>query len=208
MKLIGLGGGIGAGKSSASERFRVLGAVIVDADVIARQVVEPGTPALAAIVQRFGVSVLRDDASLDRGALAAIVFADSDALKDLNAITHPAIGVEMQRQLDEHGRSDRVVIYDAALLFDTARVDMVGRIAIDVDPEIAVARLVGQRGFSIADARARIAAQMSRADRLARADYVIDNSGTPADLDAGVARAWTWIASLPDSVVGRDPAGI
>lgn len=200
MKLIGLGGGIGAGKSSASNRFRELGAVIVDADLIARQVVEPGTVAIAAIRARFGDSVVRPDGSLDRAALASIVFSDAAALRDLNAITHPAIAAEMQRQLGEHGGTDRVVIYDAALLFDSARVAMVGRIAVDVDPDVAVERLVAQRGFSVDDARARVAAQMPRAERLALADFVIDNSGTPHDLDGEVARAWAWIEALPASV--------
>ena len=200
MKLVGLGGGIGSGKSTVSSLLSKSGAVIVDADVIARQVVEPGTSGLAAIVERFGEGVLRADGTLDRAAVAAIVFTDRAELAALNAITHPRIGEEINRQIEAHRSTNRVVVLDAALLFDTPRNGMVGKIAVDVDPEVAVARLVEFRGFDPADARNRVASQMSRADRLAMADFVIDNSGTPDELSAEVARAWSWILSLEESV--------
>jgi dephospho-CoA kinase len=199
MKLVGLGGGIGSGKSTVSTYLASKGAVVVDADVVARQVVEPGTAALAAIRERFGPDVLAADGSLIRAALAKIVFADPDALQALNAITHPAIGVEINRQVAEHVNTERVVILDAALLFDTQRVGMVGRIVVDVDPELAIVRLQQFRGFTEPDARARVASQMARHERVARADFVIDNSGTPEDLVRSVEMAWHWIQTLPSS---------
>lgn len=204
MKLVGLGGGIGAGKSTVSNLLRARGAAIVDADVIAREVVEPDRPAWQGIVDRFGTAVLQDDRSLNRPALAGIVFNDKAALEDLNKITHPAIQREIARQVVEHAGTDRVVVLDAALLFEVARVGMVGKMTVDVDTEIAVQRLMQFRGFSETDARARIASQMSREERRAKADFVIDNSGTEADLAGEVARAWAWIAGLPESPVGTD----
>ncbi len=199
MKLVGLGGGIGAGKSTVSLLLAHRGAVIVDADVIARQVVEPGGPCLDRLVAHFGREILDFDETLNRPALAAKVFGHPEELRVLNSVTHPAIAAEMAAQIASHTGTDRVVVMDAALLFGTPRVGMVGKILVDVDPETAVERLVRFRGFSEADARVRIASQMSRAERLALADYVIDNSGDQAALEAAVEQAWSWILSLPDS---------
>ncbi len=199
VKLIGLGGGIGSGKSTVSFLLAERGAVIVDADVIARLIVEPGKPSLAAIVERFGDSVLNPDGSMNRPAVASIVFNDKQALSDLNAITHPAIGEEIVLETSVHYGSDRIVILDAALLFDRARPGMVGRMVVDVDPEAAVARLMQFRGFAESDARARIASQMSREERRAIADFVIDNSGDRGSLNEQVDHAWQWIQSLPES---------
>lgn len=204
VKLVGLGGGIGAGKSTVSNLLRTRGAVIVDADLIAREVVEPDRPAWQGIVERFGEGVLQDDRTLNRPALAAIVFNDKDALEDLNKITHPAIQTEIARQVVEQAGTDRVVVLDAALLFEVARVGMVGKMTVDVDTDIAVQRLMQFRGFSETDARARIASQMSREERRAKADFVIDNSGSEDDLAREVERAWAWIGGLPDSPVGAD----
>jgi dephospho-CoA kinase len=199
MKLVGLGGGIGSGKSSVSQLLALRGAVIVDADLIARQVVEPGTPALIALGDHFGSEILLPDGSLNRKALATIAFSEPTQLAALNAITHPAIAEEIDRQINVHHRSDRVVVLDAALLFDRARPGLAGSMVVDVDPEVAVARLVAFRGFDEADARRRIAAQISREDRRALADVVIDNSGTPDELAGEVDRLWSWISTLPDS---------
>ena len=199
MRLVGLGGGIGSGKSSASRLLQARGAAIVDADVIARAVVEPGTDALQAIAVRFGDDVIRADGTLDRAALAAIVFTDKVALSDLNAITHPAIETEMIRRVAPHAGTSDVVVYDAALPFGTEPFVMVGRMVVDIDPEVAIARLVEHRGFSVDDARARIGAQISRSERLAAADLVIQNSGSMDELANEVARAWAWIESLPDT---------
>lgn len=202
VKLVGLGGGIGAGKSTVSallaQRF---GAVIIDADKIARQIVEPGRPALAKIVERFGADLVDEHGALRRQRLADIVFSNADELAALNAITHPAIREEMGRQVVEYLETDRVVVYDAALLFESDRAGMVGRMVVDVDPETAIGRLVQHRGLAEADARARIAAQMPRAERVAQADLVIDNSGTEEELGAEVERAWAWIGSLPASPI-------
>ena len=201
MKLIGLGGGIGAGKSTVSQALAERGAVIVDADLIARQVVEPGTPTLAALVARFGPSVLRVDGSLDRAALAAAAFAEPESLAALNAITHPAIGAEINRQIEAEAETDRVVILDAALLFDRVRPGLVGSIVVDVDPEVAIARLVQFRGFDEGDARRRVQAQMRREDRVALADQVLDNSGDRDALTPQLDRIWEWIISRPESVL-------
>lgn len=199
VKLIGLGGGIGAGKSSVSSRLAARGAVIVDADLIAREIVEPGGRAYAPLLARFGEGVLHPDGTLNRPALAAIVFSDPAALADLNGITHPVINDVIAERVGAHAGTDRVVILDAALLFETGRIPMAGRMVVDVDPEIAVQRLVAHRGFAEEDARARIRNQMPREERVAQADFVLDNSGTPEDLDREVDRAWAWIATLPDS---------
>lgn len=199
MKLIGLGGGIGAGKSTVSAALAKRGAVIVDADLIARQVVEPGMPALDALVARFGLSILRPDGSLDRAGLAAIAFRDAEGVAALNAVTHPAIGAEINRQIRAHTGTDRVVVLDAALLFDRSREGLVGSIVVDVDPEVAVERLVRYRNFDADDARRRIAAQMSREDRVALADRVIDNSTTVEELQGQVDAVWEWIETRPES---------
>ena len=199
VKLIGLGGGIGSGKSTVSAYLAARGAIIVDADLIARQVVEPGTPTLQALVDRFGSGILDGSGALNRPALAAVAFADPELLKALNAITHPAIGVEIARQIAVHQEGDAVVVLDAALLFDSARQSMVGKMAVEVDPEIAVERLVANRGFTPSDAWARINAQMSRHDRRAKADFVIDNSGDLEHLESEVERAWAWILTCADS---------
>lgn len=199
MLLIGLTGGIGSGKSSVSSRLAERGAVVVDADAIVRGVQAPGEPVFAAMVARFGPSVVAADGSLDRQAVADVVFADAGALADLNALVHPAVTAEIARRLEAELGTDHVVVLDVPLLVESGRSDMAGLIVVDVDPELAVARLVAQRGFRADDARARIARQASRADRLARADLVIDNSGTIDDLDAQVDHAWTWIQGLRTS---------
>ena len=200
--MIGLGGGIGSGKSTVSALLAARGAIIVDADLIARQVVEPGTPTLAALVDRFGPDILHASGALNRQALAAVAFADPELLKALNAITHPAIGVEIARRIAVHEGGDAVVVLDAALLFDSARSAMVGKMAVDVDPVIAVERLVINRGFTPHDAWARVNAQMSREDRRAKADFVIDNSGDLKHLETEVERAWAWILACADSSSG------
>ena len=199
MKLIGLGGGIGAGKSTVSALLAARGAVIVDADLIARQVVEPGTATLEALVTKFGPTILSDDRTLDRKALAPVAFASTEGVAALNAITHPAIGAEINRQIRVHVGADRIVILDAALLFDRARPGLVGSIVVDVDPEVAIGRLVRFRGFDDADARRRVAAQMAREDRVAQADQVIDNSGSPEELAPQIDAVWEWIDTLPGS---------
>lgn len=197
MLLIGLTGGIGSGKSSVSARLATRGAAVIDADAIVREVQVAGGPVFAAMVERFGDAIVAADGTLDRQAVADVVFTDPDALADLNAIVHPAVGAEIARRLEQEVTMDHVVVLDVPLLVESGRSDLAGLIVVDVDPDIAVARLVEHRGFREDDARARIARQASREDRLARADVVIDNSGDLGALDAEVARAWAWIESLP-----------
>jgi dephospho-CoA kinase len=196
MVLVGLTGGIGSGKSTVSALLAARGAVVVDADAIVRDVQGPGTEVLAAIVERFGPSVLGPDGALDRQALADLVFTDDTALKDLNAIVHPAVGAEIARRLEAAAGTDDVVILDVPLLVESGRDDMGALLVVDVDPEVAVARVVEQRGMREDDVRARMARQASREDRLARATIVIDNSGTREDLEAQVAAAWEQIQTL------------
>ena len=197
MLLIGLTGGIGSGKSSVSARLAERGAAVIDADAIVREVQAPGTPVLAAMVERFGPQILTADGALDRQAVADVVFTDDGALADLNAIVHPAVGAEIARRLEAEAATDHVVILDVPLLVESGRSDLAAMIVVDVDPAVAVARLVEHRGFRADDAWARIARQVSREDRLAKAGFVVDNSGTLADLEAEVDRAWAWIRSLP-----------
>ncbi|MCU1497674.1 MAG: dephospho-CoA kinase [Acidimicrobiales bacterium] len=199
MLLIGLTGGIGSGKSSVSARLAAHGAVVIDADAIVREVQAPGQPVFAAMVERFGPGIVRADGSLDRQAVADVVFTDAEALAELNAIVHPAVVAEIARRLAAEAETDHVVILDVPLLVESGRDDLAALVVVDVDPEIAVERLVAHRGFREDDARARIARQASREDRLARADRVIDNAGSPADLDAAVDATWAWIESLPRS---------
>ncbi|MEU7937043.1 dephospho-CoA kinase [Microbispora bryophytorum] len=190
MLKVGLTGGIGSGKSEVSRRLAARGAVVVDADKIAREVVEPGTPGLAEIVEAFGEGVLRPDGTLDRERLGAIVFADAEKLKVLNGIVHPKVG-ERSEQLQREAPDDAVVVYDVPLLAENklaARYDVV--IVVDTPDEVRLERLLRLRGMREADARARIAAQASREDRLRIADIVIGNEGSLDDLDAEVDKVW------------------
>ena len=198
MLVVGLTGGIGSGKSTVAELLAERGAVIVDADRVARQVVEPGTPAHAALVERFGAGIVDANVRIDRPALAAAAFSDPAALADLNAITHPAIGIEMVRQRDEHAGTDRVVVMDIPLLTEAHRelLALVAVIVVDTPVETALQRLVELRGMDRADAEARMAAQVDRATRLSVADLVVDNSGDRSHLVGEVDRVWAAISEL------------
>ena len=189
MLRIGLTGGIGSGKSTVSALLAARGAVVIDADRIAREVVEPGTPGLAAVVEAFGTAVLRADGSLDRPALAAVVFADPEARKRLDGIVHPLVRARAA-ELAGAAREDAVVVHDVPLLVETGQTgsyDVV--LVVEADPDARVQRLV-QRGLTEEDARARIAAQATDEQRRAVADVVLDNDGTPAELAAQVERFW------------------
>jgi len=186
---IGLTGGIGSGKSTVSRLLAGHGAVIVDADVIAREVVEPGTPGLEAVVEAFGSEVLTPDGSLDRPALAGVVFGDPDARRRLDAIVHPLVRARAT-EVAAAAPPGAVVVNDVPLLVETgqaAAYDLV--LVVEADPETRVARLV-QRGLTAEDARARMAAQASDEQRRAVADVVLDNSGTENELAAQVDRFW------------------
>jgi len=194
MVVVGLTGGIGAGKSSVSARLAERGAVIVDADAITRELQEPGQPVLAAMVERLGEGILTADGTLDRAAVASIVFADPDALADLNKIVHPAVQAEMAARMGA-APPDGIVVLDIPLLVEK-RDGMAAIIVVDTPVDTAVDRLVAHRGFTEADARARIANQIPREERLAIADCVVDNSGSPDQLDTEVARCWEWLEGL------------
>ena len=195
MLLIGLTGGIGSGKSTVSRLLDERGAVIIDADGIVHELQAPGQPVFEAMVAEFGSSIVLPDGALDRQAVADLVFSDADALKALNAIVHPAVGAAIAERMQHQAETDNLVILDVPLLVESGRDDMGGLLVVDVDPEVAVQRVVDQRGMREEDVRARIAKQVSREERLAKADHVIDNSGTPADLEREVDRAWDWITS-------------
>ena len=198
MLLIGLTGGIGSGKSTVSKMLGERGAEIVDADAIVHELQAPGQAVLAAMVERFGAEILDQDGCLRRDHVADIVFNDSQALADLGAIVHPAVYIEIERRLDEARMSGDIVILDVPLLVESGRDDMAGLIVVDIDPELAVARLVQHREFREADARARIARQASRKQRLARSDFTIDNNLSFPELEQQVDKAWKWIESLRD----------
>lgn len=199
VKLLGLTGGIGSGKSSVSALLAAKGAIIVDADAIVRELQQPGSPVLAAMAERFGAHVVAADGSLDRAAVAALVFDDPEALKALNAIVHPAVRAEMDRRVAEQAGTDRVVVMDIPLLTENPRKGLGGAIVVDVPVDVQVQRLVAHRGFAEDDARARIANQSTREQRLALADFVVDNAGSPEALAEEVDRLWAWIDTLPDT---------
>ncbi len=193
-RVVGLTGGIASGKSAVAELLAEKGAIIVDADVLAREVVELGTPGLVAIVRRFGPGVLLPDGRLDRAALGEIVFSDAAARADLNAIVHPAVRARAA-ELTAAASGDAVVVQVIPLLVETgqqASFDDV--IVVDVDPAVQRARLMARNGLTRDQADARIAAQSSRAERLAAASVVIDNSGSLADLRPRVEEAWPRIS--------------
>lgn len=198
MKVVGLTGGIGSGKTTVGALLVEKGARLVDADVVVREVQEPGTPVFKAMVERFGEQIVAADGTLDRQAVADIVFPDPQALADLNAIVHPAVGTEIGRRIAAYGGTDDVVIADIPLLAEgRSRIAMSGVIVVDVPTQLQVERLVTFRGFSETDARARIAKQATREERLAKADFVIDNGGPPDALPAQIDAAWAWIQTLP-----------
>jgi dephospho-CoA kinase len=197
MILVGLTGGIGSGKSSVSELLAAKGAISIDADLVTREVQQPGSPVLAAIAERFGDGVLLPDGALDRARLASIVFNDPDALKDLNGIVHPAVSGEILRRAAALGDTDHVVVLDIPLLVEGGRYKTGAVVVVDVPVDVAVERLVQFRGFDEADAKARIERQVSREKRLAAADRVIDNAGDRSALAAQVDDLWQWILTLP-----------
>jgi dephospho-CoA kinase len=197
--LVGLTGGIGSGKSTVSASLAARGALVVDADAITRELQEPGQPVLGAMVERFGPQILRHDGTLDRQAVADLVFRDAAALAELNAIVHPAVGAEITERLGQAAGTDRIVVLDVPLLVESGRSDLAALIVVDIEPEMAVDRLVEQRGFDEADARARMARQASREDRLAKADFVIDNNGSRQELDRQIERCWDWLVALAGS---------
>lgn len=207
MLAVGLTGGIGSGKSTVGELLVERGAVLVDADRIAREVVVPGGPAYQPLVDRFGPGILAPDRTIDRAALAALAFVDADSVAALNAITHPAISAVMAQRRAAEEEGDRIVVLDIPLLKPAHRDVLSLRVVVVVDcpVEIAVDRLVGQRGFSRQDAEARIAAQVTREERREGADFVIDNSRDRAHLVAEVGRVWGALEAWPQTSPDPEP---
>lgn len=213
MLVVGLTGGIGSGKSTVSRLLAERGAVVIDADAITRELQEPGTDVFAAMVERFGDRIVAADGSLDRQAVADLVFGDPEALADLNAIVHPAVGTEVAARLEAAadapappGAAGAVVVLDIPLLVETGRSDVAAVLVVDATEEDQLSRLVDQRRLAPADAQARMARQATRAERLARADHVIDNTGDLGHLAAEVDRAWTWLLALSHEPPPADPS--
>jgi dephospho-CoA kinase len=206
VRCIGLTGGIGSGKSTVSALLAQRGAVIIDADAITREVQQPGTEVFAAMVERFGDGIVAADGTLDRQAVADIVFNDKEALQALNDIVHPAVGAETTRRILEQAATDHLVVLDIPLLVESAgKRDVAGILVVDVDPEVALRRLVEQRGMREEDARARMSRQATREERRAKADIVIDNSGTPEDLESTIEALWPQIEALGVEVEVPEP---
>lgn len=201
MRVIGLTGGMGAGKSTVARLMEDLGAHVIDADQVAREVVEPGTPGLAAIVEEFGPSVLDDDGALDRAALASVVFADDERLAALEAITHPAIRDRIGVLLEAHAAAEadepdeRVVVLDHPLLVETGLADELDVVVVVTAPEeLRVQRLVEGRGVDPDDARARMRQQADDATREAAATHVVRNDDDEATLRTRVRAVWATLA--------------
>ena len=198
MKLIGLTGGIGAGKSTVSAALAARGAVIVDADAITKELQQPGTEVFARMLADLGDGILAADGTLDRQGLAAIVFNDKEKLQKLQAIVWPAVAAETLARIEAQKGTDNVVVLDIPMLTVKGRYGMAGILVVDTPVEVAVQRLVEHRAMPEDDARARIANQPSREERKALADFVVDNGGSPEDLEPQIDAAWSWIRSLPD----------
>ena len=209
MLLVGLTGGIGSGKSTVSSMLVDRGAVLIDADAIVREQQAPGGEAFVAIVERFGPGVLAADGTLDRAALAALVFGDAEALADLNKITHPLVGREMATRMAAQAATDNIVVLDIPLLAERGgkgAYPVAVVLVVDCPVDVAVSRLVAFRGFSEDDARARVAAQITREERLAIADRVIDNAGDIGALTAQVDDVWAWLVGLRDEASASSTA--
>ena len=190
MLSVGLTGGLGAGKSEVSRLLVACGAVLIDADRIAREVVAPGTPGLAAVVETFGEGVLAENGSLDRPKLGSIVFADPDRLAALNAIVHPLVGAR-SRELETAAPEDAVVVHDVPLLTENGLAPLYDVVVVvDADPATQLDRLVRLRGMTEEDARARMAAQTTREQRRQIADIVVDNDVPLPDLERRVKDVW------------------
>lgn len=194
MLRVGLTGGIASGKSLVANELAARGGVIIDADLLAREVVEPGTPGLAAIIERFGPDVLADG-RLDRAALARIVFADEAARRDLEAIVHPAVR-RRAAELEAEAPADAVVVHVIPLLVETGQQDSFDVVlTVDVDRETQIERLQQRDGVSRAEAERRLAAQVSREQRSAAADVIIDNAADVTELKKHVELIWAELAA-------------
>ncbi len=198
MLLLGLTGGIGSGKSTVSAELARRGAIVIDADLVVRELQSPGGAVLAAMVELFGEGILAEDGTLNRQAVADIVFNDAEQLKALNAIVHPKVGEEIDGRIEAQRASDNVVVLDVPLLVESKAYETEGIIVVDTDPELAVQRLVEFRGFNADDARARMKLQATREERRAVAAFIVPNDGTQEELMTKIDECWTWIQSKRD----------
>ncbi len=188
--VVGLTGGIGSGKSAAASCFLQHGAVVIDADEISRELTAPGSAVIGELVEKFGDRIIQPNGSLDRAVLAAIVFNDKTSLSELNAIMHPMIRSEALSRISKVS-PDRIVIYDMPLLVETNSVEMCDVVVvIDLDAERQVERLMANRGMSVEQAQERIRNQSTREERNLAATWVIDNNGTPQELDQACTFVW------------------
>jgi dephospho-CoA kinase len=204
---VGLTGGIGSGKSEVARMLAERGAMVIDADALAREAVAVGTPGLAQVVEEFGAAVLRPDGSLDRARLGSVVFADEQQLRALEEIVHPYVG-RRSAELIAAAPEDAVVVYDVPLLVENRlqeAYDLV--VVVDADPEVALARLVRDRGMTESGARARMLAQVPREERLAAADRVVPNDGDLQELGTRVDELWAELTARAAGAVGGPSYG-
>jgi dephospho-CoA kinase len=209
MLAVGLTGGIGSGKSAVADLLVARGAVLIDADQVARDVVAPGGPAYQPLIERFGTGIVAPDGTIDRRALAAVAFTDEESRLALNAITHPAIRVAMIQARDAHEGTDDIVVLAIPLLTAAHRetVKLHKVVVVDTPTDVALERLLSQRGFDRADAEARIHSQISREERVKEADYVLDNSGDRNALEGQVDALWAWLlGAREEQRAGAGPA--
>jgi dephospho-CoA kinase len=206
MLAVGLTGGIGSGKSAVADLLVARGAELIDADQVARDVVIPGGPAYQPLIDRFGGGIVAPDGTIDRPALAAVAFADDESRLALNAITHPAIGIAMIQARDSFEGTDSIVVLAIPLLTAVHRetVKLHKVVVVDCPTEVALERLLSQRGFDRTDAEARIRSQISREERVKEADYVLDNSGDREALEIEVEKLWDWLLTAREEQ--RPPA--
>ncbi|MFQ3315017.1 MAG: dephospho-CoA kinase [Candidatus Poriferisodalaceae bacterium] len=211
MRVIGLTGGIGSGKSTVSERLVAKGAVLIDADAIVKEMQQPGELVYLDIVSRFGDEVVDADGSLLRPAIANIVFNDKDALKDLNQLVHPPVNKEIRRRIRNEADTDNLVVLDIPLLIEglleggPPRYVVSGILVVDTPVDVAAQRLVTYRGFSEDDARARMKSQVPREKRLELADFVVRNDGEPSLLDEQIPKVLSWVSQLKETLATPEP---
>ncbi|MEC7827682.1 MAG: dephospho-CoA kinase [Actinomycetota bacterium] len=211
MIVIGLTGGIGSGKSTVSDRFVDRGAILIDADQIVKELQQPGQIVYSEMVKHFGKDILNEDETLNRQAIAGLVFNDKDSLKRLNEIVHPPVNKEIRNRIREQADSENLLVLDIPLLVEgiiaggPPRYVVSGILVVDTPPEISVQRLIEYRGFTEEDARSRIKAQVAREKRLEVADFVIDNSVTLNELEPQITSALRWATSLPETEPTPEP---
>lgn len=211
MIVIGLTGGIGSGKSTVSDRFVDRGAILIDADQIVKELQQPGQIVYSEMVKHFGKDILNEDETLNRQAIAGLVFNDKDSLKRLNEIVHPPVNKEIRNRIREQADSENLLVLDIPLLVEgiiaggPPRYVVSGILVVDTPPEISVQRLIEYRGFSEEDARSRIKAQVAREKRLEVADFVIDNSVALNELEPQITSALRWATSLPETEPTPEP---